>query len=91
MTEPIMLDVQISEQYDVIVSGGETIGTATDSQIVINRIEADEYTGAYEFTPSATEQVIEIQNKKAVRDIIINPIPNNYGLVTWDGVSLTIS
>lgn len=91
MIEPIMLDVQISEQYDVTVSGSEDIGAVTDSQIVINRIEAEEYTGAYEFTPSAIEQVIEIRNKKAVRDIIINPIPSNYGLVTWDGVSLTIS
>lgn len=91
MTEPIMLDVRISEQYDVIVSGGEDIGTATDSRIVINRIEADEYAGPYEITPSATEQVLETRNKKAIQDIIINPIPSNYGLVTWDGVSLTIS
>ena len=91
MTEPIMLDVRISEQYDVTVSGGEDIGTATDSQIVINRIEADEYAGPYEITPSATEQVLETRNKKAIQDIIINPIPSNYGLVTWDGVSLTIS
>lgn len=91
MTEPIMLDVRISEQYDVAVSGSETIGTATDSQIVINRIEADEYIGPYEVTPSATEQVLEIRNKKATQNIIVNPIPNNYGLVTWDGVMLTIS
>lgn len=91
MTEPITLDVQISEQYDVTVSGGETIGAATDSQIVINRIEAEEYAGPYEVTPSAAEQVLEIRNKKATQNIIINPIPSNYGLVTWDGAMLTIS
>ncbi len=91
MTEPITLDVRISEQYDVTVSGGENIGTATDSQIVINRIEADEYAGPYEITPSASEQVLEIRNKKAIRNITINPIPNNYGLITWNGATLTVS
>ena len=49
------------------------------------------YTGEYEFTPSSEEQVVEIRNKVAVRNIIINPIPQNYGLVEWNGSTLTIS
>ena len=49
------------------------------------------YEGAYEFTPTASTQVIEIAHKSAASNIIINPIPSNYGLITWDGAILTVS
>ena len=51
----------------------------------------DPFTGAYEYTPSNVVQTIEIANLKATQNIIINAIPNNYGLVTWNGLTLTIS
>ena len=53
--------------------------------------QVEEYTGAYEFTPTQGTQVIEIANKKATADITINPIPSNYGLITWNGSVLTVS
>lgn len=53
--------------------------------------QVEEYTGAYEFTPTRNTQTIEIANKKATADIIINPIPRNYGLITWNGAVLTVS
>ena len=49
------------------------------------------YEGAYEYTPSAELQTIEIKGKRALQNITINPIPSNYGLVTWDGSILTVS
>ena len=49
------------------------------------------YDGPYEFTPSQEEQTIQINGKTAVRNITINPIPNNYGLITWNGAVLTVS
>ena len=64
------------------VSGG--ISKPTTAQV-------EEYTGAYEFTPTRSTQVIEIANKKATADITINPIPKNYGLITWNGSVLTVS
>ncbi len=54
-------------------------------------IKPDIFTGEYEYTPSDETQIIEIEDKMASRDIIINPIPSNYGLVTWDGSALTVS
>lgn len=53
--------------------------------------QVEEYTGEYEFTPTRETQTIEIANKKATADIIIKPIPKNYGLVTWNGSVLTVS
>lgn len=49
------------------------------------------YPGPYEFTPTQSTQVVEIDGKRADRDVIINPIPSNYGLITWDGSVLTVS
>ena len=49
------------------------------------------YTGPYEFTPTREEQTVHIENMKATQDITINPIPSNYGLVTYNGSIITIS
>lgn len=52
---------------------------------------ADYYEGDYSFTPSSEEQVVPIAGKTATENIVIDPIPSNYALVTWDGVSLRFS
>lgn len=49
------------------------------------------YDGPYEFTPSAEEQRAVIHGKKAAQDIVIHPIPQNYGLVTYNGSIITIT
>lgn len=49
------------------------------------------YTGAYEFTPSSETQTIPIADLIAAEDITINPVPSNYGLITWNGSFLTVS
>ncbi len=68
-----------------------------DEEEIIASIElpsasnVDPYTGPYEFTPDATQQIISIKGLKATEDIIIDPIPSNYGLITWDGMTLRVS
>lgn len=54
-------------------------------------IETDPYTGPYVFTPDDTSQIISIADLKAIEDIIINPIPQNYGLITYDGSGIRVS
>lgn len=49
------------------------------------------YTGEYEFTPTDEAQTIPIFGKTATRDIVINPIPSNYGKISWNGSTLTVS
>lgn len=66
---------------------GRVSGTIAMPQAV----HVEEYGGPYEFTPTQGTQVIEIANKKATADITINPIPSNYGLITWNGSVLTVS
>lgn len=59
--------------------------------IKINRIENIPYEGAYEFTPTQEAQTIEIAEKTASQNIIINPIPRNYGLITLSGYTIIVS
>lgn len=49
------------------------------------------YEGAYEITPSESAQTIPIQDYRAAHDILVNPIPSNYGLITWNGSYLMVS
>lgn len=53
--------------------------------------EVEYWTGATTFTASAEAQVYETNGLTMPRNITINPIPNNYGLITWNGSNLTVS
>ena len=53
-------------------------------------VDVDDYQGEYVFTPSATVQTIQTQNLRLLDNITINPIPNNYGQIAWDGSILTV-
>lgn len=65
--------------------------TLSASMSIPSVAHAPRYDGAYSFTPSTEEQTIPIQNLMARRDIVIEKIPSNYGLITWNGSTLTVS
>lgn len=70
-----------------------TGGTVRPAAVAIAHVDfpSEPYNGAYEFTPAGMAQVVEISGKVAERNIVINPIPSNYGLVAWDGTTLSIT
>ena len=49
------------------------------------------YTGPTEVTPSNELQRLMTANMALSQNITINPIPSNYGLITWNGSMLTVS
>lgn len=51
----------------------------------------EHYHGSYEVTPSSEAQVLDTDTLILDGNITINPIPSNYGLVTWDGSTITVS
>lgn len=53
--------------------------------------QMDEYDGPYEVTPTATAQTLATRGLLSTADIVINPIPSNYGLIQWNGAVLTVS
>lgn len=76
---------------------GEIIGTLSggvtlEAELTIpSAAGVPAYEGSYTFTPSDSTQTIVIEGMKALEDIVINPIPQNYGLITWDGSIITVS
>ena len=49
------------------------------------------YQGEYSFTPGDEPQTIATGGYALTQDITIQPIPSNYGLITWNGSTLTVS
>lgn len=49
------------------------------------------YEGPYEITPAAEEQVLETAGKTMDGNVRVGAIPNNYGLITWNGSVITVS
>ena len=54
-------------------------------------IGVPEYDGSYQVEPSATETVLSCEGMKMIQNVIVSPIPSNYGLITWDGSTITVS
>ena len=49
------------------------------------------YEGDYEVTPTQQTQTLATDSLYMRGNITINPIPSNYGLITWNGSTLTVS
>lgn len=50
-----------------------------------------EYHGPVTVTPATYEQTLLTHGTHLSQDVTIAPIPNNYGLITWNGSTLTVS
>lgn len=87
-TIPIEIQVEPNE-YDVQIDGAiEIVPVELDTKIVL--VGGEHYHGPYEFTPTNRQQVIPIGGQVADLNIVINPIPSNYGKVSWNGSFLKI-
>ena len=49
------------------------------------------YSGDYTVTPSGEAQTIPCSGWLMAQDVTINPIPSNYGEISWNGITLTVS
>ena len=73
---------------DCILAPIETLKGTLDVPITL---VPDIYDGPTEFTPSEEIQTIGMADKYSTSSITINPIPSNYGLITYNGQTITIS
>lgn len=81
---------QISGASEItgVVSGESTL---TGEVQIYSASAPPDYHGAYEVTPTEETQTLETRGKCMTDNVIVNPIPNNYGLITWNGSVLTVS
>ena len=50
----------------------------------------DYYTGPYEVTPSDEEQTLETADLIATDNVVVKPIPSNYGHISYSGYDLRV-
>lgn len=74
-----------------VVFSTSPLSPYTGTPIAREYVERPAYEGATEITPSETEQILQTKNFRMADNITINPIPSNYGLITWDGSTITVS
>ena len=91
--------------YPIITVDAEVVGGIVDVDVeVIGNVETDaelvslirttnyeDYSGPLEITPSEETQTLQTAERVVHDVIVINPIPSNYGLITWNGSFLTIT
>lgn len=49
------------------------------------------YSGRYEVTPGESTQVLDTAYRKMAENVVVNPIPSNYGRITYNGSTITVS
>lgn len=90
LVNPIVVDMDVvaSEAISMVVSTSDQIDMDVGTSISIARIRLQEK----ESTPSNVVQtIVPDEAFDGLRHVIINPIPSNYGLITWNGSTLTVS
>lgn len=88
MTVPLTVSNDI-ERIPMRICTPQAIPIGVSSEIRV--YGAEDYRGEYTITPTTTAQVLAVNDKRMTADLIINPIPSNYGLITWDGNTLLVS
>lgn len=82
----LYLDLQMDGELETDLQMDGEIGIVTR----IREYSTPIYDGATEITPAEETQTLQTANKTVVQNIIVNPIPQNYGRLSWTGNTLTV-
>lgn len=78
------------EEIPVSIGGlGDTNIGIGDKEIIWR--ERESYKGPYSVTPTRAPQTLATEGKLMTMNVVVEAIPKNYGLITWDGSILTVS
>lgn len=93
MTIPIRIDMTVTEsQQNYCLKVTETntpIQVDVETPVVAGT--AKEYKGECDITPTDAKQVFNTEGMRCPHNFIVEPIPNNYGLITYNGSIITVS
>lgn len=90
--QEVVLDGELS--LDLHIDGDMSLDIPVDGEagtvIKVTEHDLPVYSGQTEITPSEDVQTLQTANKAVIQNIIINPIPENYGRLLWTGNTLTV-
>lgn len=84
------LSVKLTPQSIGVTVNPATVGVGFSPPVARDYMDRDPYEGEYDIIPSAEAQTLEIKGKWARHDIVVQPIPSNYGRIEWNGSVLTV-
>lgn len=85
------MNVEFRPQAVSITVNPQTMGIGFSPPIAREYMDRDPFTGDYTITPSTETQVLSTKNLWMTDNITIEPVPQNYGLITWDGSVITVT
>lgn len=78
-----------SEQHIGLANApAQRIGAGNAYQITVG---ADPYKGEYVVIPSQERQTLQTKHLSMAENVTVEPIPSNYGLITYNGFGITVS
>ena len=88
---PVRVSLGSLPRISVSIGGARRMHASMDRVTVSAGPDIPPYTGAYEVTPSREAQLLPTAGTRPENDIVIDPIPENYGLITWNGSYIRVS
>ena len=85
------MNVTIQPQKVSISINPNNMGINVSSPVAREILDTLPYEGEYIINPNTETQILLTKNLRMINNLVINPIPSNYGLVTWNGSFLVIS
>ena len=96
-----MNDILVSLEFEVVEAclaslELEALENTIDIPISVEEVRTvyvypNQYDGETVIIPSSEEQVLDTAEKTVMEPIVIKPIPQNYGLITYNGSVITVS
>lgn len=92
---PIFYDFELiigevsQTDYEFSIESEDSLDFTIDNDITCT--VKSPYEGPYSVIPLQVQQILETSNKNLDQNIVVEAIPSNYGLITWNGSVLTVS
>ena len=91
MQNTVVIDGELSLILDAPAEGSLIVPESAEAGVFMAMRQIyPVYDGPMEITPSAEEQILETTLKSLTDRIVIHPVPQNYGLIEWNGSTLTV-
>lgn len=90
---PIYFEIELKDDSEIEfdLENKNQIEFGFDTQVNVTTSNIPDYDGDYEVTPSADGVTLLTQDLRMTANVVINPIPSNWGRIGWNGAYLTVS
>ena len=89
-TIPVHVDATATPPYSAHIAGGGAVGMSAAAPIAVRPTSGTPYGGRYVVTPSEETQTLRTANTVMAHDVVVEPIPSDYGRLAWNGHILTV-